>query len=66
MIPPTTHVTIPKIIAAFMDRAAIGNRVDMLPESYRRYLVNGLRKELGFGAVPIRLDARARRNPFAP
>ena len=43
-----------------------GNRVDMLPESYRRYLVNGLRKELGFGAVPIRLDARARRNPFAP
>jgi GTP-binding protein len=43
-----------------------GNRVDMLPESYRRYLVNGLRKELGFGAVPIRLEARARRNPFAP
>jgi len=42
-----------------------GNRVDMLPDSYVRYLVNGLRKELGFGAVPIRLETRAGRNPFA-
>jgi GTP-binding protein len=42
-----------------------GTRVDELPESYRRYLMNGLRKELGFGAVPIRLQMRAPRNPFA-
>ena len=32
-----------------------GTRVDQLPESYLRYLVNGIRKELGFGAVPVRL-----------
>jgi GTP-binding protein len=42
-----------------------GNRVDQLPESYLRYLMNGLRKELGFGAVPLRLQTRASRNPFA-
>lgn len=42
-----------------------GTRVEQLPESYRRYLMNGLRKELGFGAVPIRLQMRASRNPFA-
>jgi GTPase len=42
-----------------------GTRVDELPESYRRYLVNGLRRDLGFGAVPIRLTFRAPKNPFA-
>mgnify|MGYP000387850647 CR=1 FL=1 len=31
-----------------------GTRVDELPESYRRYLVNGLRREFDFGAVPVR------------
>ena len=41
-----------------------GTRVDQLPESYRRYLVNGIRKELGFGAVPVRLTLRAPKNPF--
>ncbi|MGZ8359688.1 MAG: ribosome biogenesis GTPase Der [Allosphingosinicella sp.] len=41
-----------------------GNRTDQLPESYRRYLVNGVRKELGFGAVPVRLAMRSSRNPF--
>ena len=41
-----------------------GTRVDQLPESYRRYLVNGIRKDLGFGAVPVRLTLRAPRNPF--
>lgn len=42
-----------------------GTRVDELPESYRRYLVNGLRRELDFGAVPIRLTFRASKNPFS-
>ncbi len=42
-----------------------GTRVDELPESYRRYLVNGLRRELEFGAVPIRLTFRAPKNPFS-
>ena len=41
-----------------------GTRLDQLPESYRRYLVNGLRSELGFGAVPVRLNTRSPRNPF--
>jgi GTPase len=42
-----------------------GTRVDELPESYRRYLVNGIRRELGFGAVPVRLTLRSAKNPFA-
>jgi GTP-binding protein len=41
-----------------------GTRVDQLPDSYLRYLVNGIRKELDFGAVPVRLAARASRNPY--
>jgi GTP-binding protein len=43
-----------------------GNRVDQLPESYRRYLINGLRREFEFGAVPVRLTLRAPKNPFDP
>jgi GTPase len=42
-----------------------GNRVDELPESYRRYLVNGVRADLGFGAVPVRLTLRGGKNPYA-
>jgi GTP-binding protein len=41
-----------------------GTRVDQLPESYRRYLVNGIRRDLGFGGVPVRLNVRAPKNPF--
>jgi GTPase len=41
-----------------------GTRTDMLPESYRRYLVNGIRRELGFGAVPVRLTLRSSGNPY--
>lgn len=41
-----------------------GTRVDLLPESYRRYLINGLRREFGFGAVPVRMTMRAPKNPF--
>ena len=41
-----------------------GTRVDQLPESYQRYLVNGIRRDLGFGAVPVRLTLRAAKNPF--
>ena len=43
-----------------------GTRVDLLPESYRRYLINGLRREFDFGAVPVRLNLRAPKNPFDP
>ena len=41
-----------------------GTRLDKLPESYRRYLVNAIRRELKLGAVPVRLDFRGRTNPF--
>jgi GTP-binding protein len=41
-----------------------GNRTDELPESYRRYLVNSLRRDLNLGPVPLRLDFRGRSNPF--
>ena len=41
-----------------------GTRVDLLPTSYQRYLINGIRRELGFGAVPVRLNLRAPKNPF--
>jgi GTP-binding protein len=44
--------------------AVFGNRTDELPESYRRYLVNALRRDLGLGAVPLRLNFRGRSNPF--
>jgi GTP-binding protein len=42
-----------------------GTRLDLIPESYRRYLVNSIRRELGFEAVPIRLTLRSAKNPFA-
>jgi len=41
-----------------------GNRLEAVPGSYERYLINGIRKELGFGAVPIRLALRAGKNPY--
>jgi len=42
-----------------------GTRLDLLPESYQRYLVNGIRRELGFGAVPVRLMLRSPKNPYS-
>ena len=42
-----------------------GTRLDDLPASYERYLVNSIRKDLGFGAVPVRLTMRSSKNPFA-
>ncbi len=41
-----------------------GTRTDSLPGSYERYLVNGMRKELGFQGVPVRLNFRNSRNPY--
>jgi GTPase len=41
-----------------------GSRTDQLPGSYHRYLTNGMRRELGFEGVPIRLNFRNTRNPF--
>jgi GTP-binding protein len=41
-----------------------GNRTDELPESYRRYLLNAMRRDLKLGPVPVRLEFRGRTNPF--
>jgi GTP-binding protein len=41
-----------------------GTRVDQLPESYRRYLLNSMRRDLKLGPVPLRLTMRAPKNPF--
>jgi GTP-binding protein len=35
-----------------------------LPEAYNRYLVNGLREDLGLSGVPIRLSVRQGKNPY--
>jgi GTP-binding protein len=43
-----------------------GTRVDQLPESYRRYLLNSMRRELGLGPVPLRMTMRSPKNPFGP
>ena len=41
-----------------------GTKLHDLPKSYERYLVNGIRKTLGFGAVPVRLLLRSPKNPY--
>ena len=44
--------------------AIFGNRLDALPDSYSRYLVNGLRRDFGLDGLPVRLNLRSRANPF--
>jgi GTP-binding protein len=41
------------------------SRPEALPDSYLRFLTNGLRERFGFGGVPLRLHLRAGKNPFA-
>ena len=41
-----------------------GTRVDQLPDSYRRYLLNSMRRDLKLGPVPMRLTFRAPKNPY--
>ena len=40
------------------------SRATKLPESYRRYLVNGLREDFDLMGIPIRLFVRADENPY--
>jgi GTP-binding protein len=42
-----------------------GTRLSDLPTSYERYLLNGIRRDLGFGAVPVRLTLKSPKNPFS-
>jgi len=39
-------------------------RAEKLPESYLRYLANGLREDFGLWGVPLRLNVRKRANPY--
>jgi GTP-binding protein len=40
------------------------SRPEALPDSYRRYLVNGLREDFGLSGVPIRLMLRRDESPY--
>ncbi|MFT6072903.1 MAG: GTP-binding protein [Alphaproteobacteria bacterium] len=44
---------------------AFTTRPDSLPDSYRRYLINGIRHDFDFPGTPIRFELRKRHNPYA-
>ena len=44
--------------------AIFGNQLSKMPESYVRYLMNGLREAFDLGGVPIRFSLRGGKNPF--
>ena len=41
-----------------------GTRAELLPEDYRRYLMNSLRETFDLPGTPIRLQLRGTRNPY--
>jgi GTP-binding protein len=43
-----------------------GNRVDHVPEAYRRYLINVYRRALRLEGTPVRIDFKSGDNPYAP
>ena len=43
---------------------AFGTRLDALPKSYERYLINDLREAFGLKATPIRFQFRQGKNPY--
>ncbi len=45
--------------------AIFGSRPSAVPESYVRYLANGLRRDFDLPGVPIRILLRAAANPYA-
>ena len=45
--------------------ALFANQAEALPESYLRYLENGLREAFGLAGPPLRLRLRSGRNPYA-
>ena len=51
------YMTQPKARPPFF--VLFGNSVETIPESYKRYLVNGLRETFGLFGVPIRLSMRS-------
>jgi GTP-binding protein len=57
------YATMPKARPPTM--VIFGTRADVLPEDYRRYLVNSFREHFTMPGVPIRLQLRSPRNPYA-
>lgn len=57
------YATMPKARPPTM--VIFGTRADELPEDYRRYLVNSFREHFTMPGVPIRLQMRSPRNPYA-
>jgi GTP-binding protein len=45
--------------------ALFASQAGELPDDYIRYLVNGLRESFGFTGVPVRLNVKAGKNPYA-
>jgi GTPase len=45
--------------------ALFASRVEELPDSYLRYLVNGIRETFDIQGVPVRLNLRKPKNPYA-
>ena len=41
-----------------------GNQLEHLPESYVRYLMNGIRESFDLWGTPLRFNRRGSRNPF--
>ncbi|THD44056.1 MAG: ribosome biogenesis GTPase Der [Bradyrhizobium sp.] len=59
------YMTQPKARPPFF--VLFGAQVEKIPESYKRYLVNGLRETFNLFGVPIRLSMRSGgENPYAP
>jgi GTP-binding protein len=45
--------------------ALFASRAEELPDSYLRYLVNGIRETFDIQGVPVRLNLRKSKNPYA-
>ena len=41
-----------------------GNQTDAVPETYRRYLINRFRRDLGLAGTPLRIEFKSGDNPY--
>ncbi|MBP0444238.1 ribosome biogenesis GTPase Der [Roseomonas sp. SSH11] len=57
------YVTMPKARPPTL--AIFGTRAEMMPEDYRRYLVNSFREAFDMPGVPVRINLRGTENPYA-
>jgi GTPase len=69
--PPAVHGRRPRLDYITQPKARpptfvlFSSRASALAETYRRYLVNGLREEFALPGTPIRLTLRTKANPYA-